>query len=146
MADSEEEEKNSNGKQDEVDKANEDKAPPTVLVWSVRGLSLLLILALLAYLVRNALQPNEAPSFTFEIMTDDCEQRLGRWVLPVSIMNEGDVSTHTLTYEVSVGQSDTQEIDLLLLGPREQLTHEFWYDEDPRGKSIECRVISYLLP
>ncbi len=136
-------------KEDQQAGAGEDKKAPTLLVWTVRGLSLLLIFSILGYLTWSAMRAREEPRFVYELHLDKCAERDGRWVLPVTVTNEGTVSAHDLTAAVSVNGPDgrsEQQITFPMIGAREELTLEFWYDEDPRGKKIRATTISYLVP
>jgi len=131
---------------DDRDKDNADKAPPSILMWAVRGVSALLVVGLLGYLIWSAVQPTVEVRFAFEVKTEDCAQREGRWVLPVEVTNESTISAHDVTYAISLSDGTEKMVTLLLIGPNEQLTHEFWFDEDPRGRAAKCQVTSYLLP
>ena len=131
------------------DQSQDQQKPPTPLIWAVRGGSLLIILAILGTLAYWGIQPTEKPCFVYEIKAEDCQQREGRWALPVKITNEGTTSAHDLTTRMVLensGEKTAQQVTLPMIGSRESITLEFWYDEDPRGQRPSASVVSYVLP
>ena len=122
--------------------------PPSILAWSIRGICLLLIVGLLGYFGYAALQPSPPPSFKFSVVNDRVEQRSGKWVVPVEVLNEGGMSVHNLQLAATLPgpEAKEQSASIILLGGAETVTVEFWFDEDPKGQRPTFDVKSYLLP
>lgn len=128
---------------------NSQQPPPTWLEWTVRGVSLLLVLFCLGYFFYSASLPETMPKFVFEVQQDKIEQRGGQWAVPVDVTNDSGASVHALTITATLtGLEDEPEetLTVTLLGPNEEITTTFWFDEDPRGKGLEMSTGAYLLP
>ena len=123
--------------------------PPTILSWSIRGFSVLLIVALLGYFIYSWAKPTVMPQIEFTPLVEKIEQRGTGWAVPVKIVNKGTMSVHALSVRgtlTAVAEQPAETLDILLLGPNEQVQGTLWYDQDPRGKGLEMSVCSYLLP
>lgn len=123
--------------------------PPTWLSWGIRGLSLAIIVSLIAYLVYDTVRPVREPVITFTIIQSKIESRGGGWALPVSVTNAGTEAVHALKINAALTQvqgKPSSTLTVLILGPNEEVTATFWFSEDPRGKGPEFFVESYLNP
>ena len=123
--------------------------PPTILSWTIRGVSLLIVASLLGYFTYSWIRPTVKPAITFEVLTEEIEQRGTGWATPVKITNDGTMSVHELTVTgtlTSAAGQPSQDLTILLLGPNEQVQGTLWFSDDPRGKGLEMTVASYLLP
>jgi len=142
--------KNQNNQDSSAEDSGTQQQPaPTILSWSIRGLSLLLIIALLGYFVWAAFQPEVKPDITFEVQTEKIEQRGREWAVPVKITNSGGMSVHNLSVQAALPddeKADARLAEIMMMGPGEEISTTFWFNEDPREKTIECTVNSYLLP
>lgn len=116
--------------------------PTSILEWSVRGASLLLVTALLAYLAWDAIRPTQDPSFQVEIHREHLQQRESGWSLPIDITNRGTRAVSQLRYEV-VDSSTTRPGVLPLLGGGETLTVEAWFAEEPRVEEVDVRILTF---
>lgn len=128
---------------------NEQRPPPTWLAWTVRGVSLAMVLGLLGYFVYLAVVPEEQPTFEFTVQTADVERRGAGWAVPVKVVNAGTLSVHALRLEATLAGIDDSPVEeqiVPLLGPGEEITVEFWFDRDPRPTGVACSTGSYLLP
>ena len=139
------------GDDEEAPDDREQVLPPTIIEWSVRGVSLLLLLALVGYVGWHALQPARPTRFTYEVDMGDLREVGEEWALPASIRNEGDTSVLDLKVvgELSDGGAepvDEAEVTLPLLGARESADFTLWFSEDPREFELEWNVDGYHLP
>ncbi|SEQ24101.1 hypothetical protein [Neolewinella agarilytica] len=132
------------------DSSTEQQPPPTIIAWSVRGVSLLLILSLIGFFIWSALQPRIEPAFDLAILDDKIERRGEEWVLPVEVTNRGSISVHKLKVKASLSnkaKGAAEEAHIVpMLGPNEMVTLVFWFDQDPRQSQPQLSVGSYQLP
>lgn len=124
---------------------------PSLLEWTVRGISLLLIAALTGYVVWAALQPPQNPYFTFEVQTEQIEQRGDEWVVPIQLTNEGTISIEGVAVSGELLAADGTVVDeeamqFELIGNRESKDFELWFDRDPARHELRFNVTGYTLP
>ena len=139
----------SKAQQSASDSAQNQKPAPTLLSWTVRGISLAFIVSIIGYFIWSAAQPDVHPTFTFEVEQEKIEQRGTGWAMPVNITNTGLMSVHALEAVATltgVGGKQEENVNIVLLGPNESVTATFWFDQNPRDKGVEFSVGSYLLP
>lgn len=132
-----------------AESATQEDPPPSWIIWGVRGVSLLIVFFLLGYFTWAAFKPQHRPVFEFEIIEKNIAQRGTGWVLPVEVTNTGNMSVHNAKVKATLSAAEGQpeeSITLILVGADEQVTAEFWFNEDPRGKNPVFEVGSYLLP
>ncbi|PHI19830.1 hypothetical protein CEQ90_10580 [Lewinellaceae bacterium SD302] len=144
MSPSEELKKGGNGAERSI---YQQDPPPTLVSWSIRLTSILLVATLLIYFIWSMLQPVERPSFDFAVQNDQIEQRNGNWVVPVSVTNRGDVSVLNLAIEATLKTStESRETNIRLLGPGESISVEFTFSEQLSEADLKYEAISYILP
>ena len=126
---------------------------PTIIEWSVRLISLLLILGLLVFFIYNALQPQVKSTVVFQVQTEKISQMEDSFRLPVKITNEGTGSVQGLkvraemTYMIEGKEKkEAEDLTLLLMGPGESKGVVFVFDKDPRNYHVTFEVVSYLNP
>ncbi|PHN02194.1 hypothetical protein [Flavilitoribacter nigricans] len=133
--------------------AKQKKAPPpTIVEWSVRGFSLLIIFSLIGYFLYGAFQAERKPEFLVEVKQDEIRQIGNRWVIPVDVSNKGTYDVHQLKIQARLKlpngpeayEAETSEV--LLLGCDEKVSLEFSFAHDPLSHPFECQAVSYLLP
>lgn len=126
--------------------------PPTLVEWSFRGFSLLLVLSLIGYFIHEALQPEIRPEFSIHVKEDKIRQVNNRWVVPVEVSNKGTLDVHHLKIQAKLilsedpRQEETENSEIPLLGCDEQVSLEFWFTHSPKVYPFECQAGSYLLP
>ena len=141
-----------NGQEEELSEEEQSQVtsdpPPTILEWTVRAASLVLVVGLIGYLMVTGLQAADPPLFSFEVGT--VEASGNAWRVPVVMTNDGDVgvSVVEVTLEVLAGGEivDSESITLPLLGAGGSAEIEFWVDEDPTTNTIRFDVGSYAAP
>lgn len=150
--------KDSNNKDDASSSAFDQRPAPTILSWSIRGISLLIVVSLIGYFLWSAARPVVEPKIVFEVLDDKIEQRGGSWAMPVEVTNKGTVSIHTLTIGAALTPSyssagkeeaksrEEESVEIPLLGPNEMVTATFWFDQDPRKQNPRFAVKTYVLP
>ncbi len=134
--------------------ADQQSPPPTILSWSVRGVSLLIVLSLIAYFSWAAIRPIQPPSITFEVKENKIERRGATWMMPVDITNEGTVSIRSLTVGVTfpdplasgLPREQEKTVMIRLLGAKETVATTFAFTADPRTATPEFFVVSYVRP
>ncbi|OAV44246.1 hypothetical protein [Lewinella sp. 4G2] len=128
---------------------NEQTPPPTILSWTIRGVSLLVIFGLLIYFLVAAIQPTAPAGANVEYKVADIEQREGRWVVPFKVINTGGMGLHLIKVKgtLPAEPEDVEKTIIIpLLGSGERVTSEFRFEEDPRVAGFEFTVESYLVP
>ena len=128
-----------------------EQAPaPTWLEWSVRAVSVAVVLALLAYLALGSVGASSPAVLISTFDLTNVETRDGQWVVPVSVRNEGDTSVASAVVSLTVLDGDvvidSEDVDIALLGGGASTDVEFWVDDDPRTFQVRVDVGSYELP
>jgi uncharacterized protein (TIGR02588 family) len=120
------------------------------LEWIVFAMSLVLVSGTLAYLAYDAATIGDAPP-SIEIRTGAAQQRPHNFIIPVTIINHGDVTAEGVHIEVVLengGQEvERSELDVAFL-PR-RATREGWvaFQTDPdTAQKINARVLGYEKP
>lgn len=125
------------------DKKSKQQDPPaTIVEWTVRGVSFLIVLSLLGYFGYTASQPNESPFFECNVIGEEIEQRGNGWVMPVEVQNKGDISVSNVN--VIVEEPNRSSLVVKMLGSKEKVKIEFWFDERPSPQT-NVLVGSYIL-
>ena len=118
--------------------------------WIVFGVGLTLVVATLAYLAYDAATLSDAPP-SIEIRLGDVQQRPHNFIIPVTLINHGDLTAEGVQIEV-VLESNNEEKErgefAVAFLPRRS-TREGWvaFQTDPRtaGK-ITARVVGFEKP
>lgn len=135
-------------KNDENESQEKDRTyPPTILTWTVRGISLSLVLALLTYFTYGALKDKQQPTIDFQVNESKIELLDNGWAVPVTITNRGGRSLHNLVFKgisQNDGSSHTENITLAILGPNETASVLVYFEEDPRNLDLKFLINSYL--
>lgn len=117
--------------------------------WVTFGLSLLLLLVVVAMLAVQMLDGNEPAAPTATVVDAEIEPRGGRFVVPVEVTNEGDRGAQgvEVSAELVVGGETadaSQTIDFL--GAGEIVTLIFLFDDDPRSGELSATVDGFVVP
>lgn len=149
---SEKEKESGNLKESEKSSLLQDPAP-TVVEWSVRGISLVLIIGLIVFFTVQAFSPVEQTKFNYEIIDKDIAQVGNSWHMPVKITNQGSKSIHELTLDAILEYSEKNKsvsekvsFSIRLFGPGETRKAIFVFNKDPRQHEITFDVASYEMP
>lgn len=134
---------------DSKDKEKDDH-PPTMVVWTVRVLSVAALLALLIYLINGALSPTVLPQFTVNLDHDGVEKRGQSWVLPGKVTNNSTRSVTALIVEVTIddeeGEPVSRQVEIPLIGQGEHVAFELRYPTEPIASDTSSDILSYLSP
>ncbi len=107
----------------EADADDKSPAPPTVIGWLLRGISLLLIGSLLVYLVAKALGPTSEFRLAIAPQWAEASTRDGEMLVPIDITNDSSQTVRNLSFEVQPVGRDPIEIEIALFGPGEKFTY-----------------------
>lgn len=119
------------------------------LEWSVFAVSLVLVAGTVGYLIYEGVATGSAPP-SIEVRLGTPEQRTHNFIVPVTVINNGDQTAAGLHIEVvmEIGGAEQAraELDLPFL-PR-HATREGWvtFDKDPRNAQLKARVLGYEKP
>jgi uncharacterized protein (TIGR02588 family) len=118
--------------------------------WAVFALSLMLVAGTLTYLAYDAATIGSEPP-AIEVRTGAPVERLGNFIVPVSVTNHGDVTAEGVHIEVTLENGgeevERSEFDIAFL-PR-RATREGWvaFQTDPRAaQKINARALGYEKP
>jgi uncharacterized protein (TIGR02588 family) len=120
-----------------------------LLEWAVFGLSALLVAAVLVFLAYDGARGEQRPA-QIRVELGAPEPRGDRLVLPVTLVNGGELSAELVTVAIVVrrdGQEDeraTLTLDLLPGGSRREASVSLVGSAPPL--SVEASVVSYLRP
>jgi uncharacterized protein (TIGR02588 family) len=119
--------------------------------WSVFAVGLVLVVSVLAYLAyEGATMGNDPP--IIEVRLGTPEQRTHNFIVPVTVLNNGDETAEGITIEVTLenaasgGEPVRGELTIAFL-PR-RATREGWvtFQQDPRAARLTARVLGYEKP
>lgn len=120
------------------------------LEWLVFGLSLVLVIGTLGYLVYNGATSAKTPA-NIELELGKPQRQRNRFIIPVSVTNNSDTTAETVQIEVTLEKSGIeQESAQLEIGflPR-QSKREGWvtFQTDPRTvEETKARVLGFEQP
>jgi uncharacterized protein (TIGR02588 family) len=122
----------------------------TAAEWVTLGVSALILLGIIGYLVYQAMRP-APPHVRVEAraLVGRVERAGDRYVLPIELRNRGRRTVRQLRVEVRHGRQgeepETTELDVDYLGGGS--THEayVYLEEDPRGLKVEVEPRQYQL-
>ena len=123
------------------------RRPSTGAEWVTFGVAALIVLGVIAAIVSQVVATSAPPSPS--VVVHAAEERNGRFVVPVTLTNEGDETaegvqvTATLTTDDGETTAD-QSVDFLAGGEEAEL--EFAFDDDPADGELVVEVGAYLLP
>lgn len=125
--------------------------PPTLLEWTVRGISAAVLLALFLYMVWAALQPAAEAEILVDINRGQIEPRGSSWVVPVDIVNQSGNAVSDVVFSVALVDDDGEVVEeesatIGLLGQRESAAAELWFDANPNDYTLRADVGSYKFP
>ena len=123
------------------------RRPTTGAEWVTFGVAALIVLAVVGAILSQVSAKSAPPAPTVEVAP--AKERDGRFVVPVTVTNEGDETaqdvqvTATLTNDDGETTSD-QVLAFLAGGEEEQL--EFLFEDDPDDGELVVEVGGYRLP
>jgi uncharacterized protein (TIGR02588 family) len=118
------------------------------LEWAVFALSALLITGVISFLIyETATIGNAPPDVHVQIGTP--EPRAGYFAVPIEVLNKGDHTAEGVHVEVVLkagSDEETGDFEIAFL-PRRG-SREAWvtFKRDPRGGTLEARVLGYEKP
>ncbi|MGI8995287.1 MAG: hypothetical protein ACR2GW_01295 [Pyrinomonadaceae bacterium] len=119
------------------------------LEWSVFGVSLVLVLGTLAYLVYAAVTLGDQPPL-IEIQLGAPEQRAGEFAVPVTVVNRGDQPAEGIQFAVTLesGGAEIERGEFSVPFLPRGATREGWvsFRTDPRTAQLKARVLGYESP
>ncbi|AFY85693.1 MAG: hypothetical protein CLLPBCKN_002285 [Chroococcidiopsis cubana SAG 39.79] len=120
------------------------------LEWIVFGISLILVLFTLGYIVYDGATLGETPP-NIELQLGQPQPQSDRFIVPVTATNRGDETAETVQIEVTLNsdgrEEETAEFEIAFL-PRHS-TRRGWvtFQTDPRTvEQIEARVLGFEKP
>ncbi|MBE9020553.1 hypothetical protein C7Y66_25790 [Chroococcidiopsis sp. CCALA 051] len=120
------------------------------LEWIVFGISLILVLFTLGYIVYDGATLGETPP-NIELQLGQPQPQSDRFIVPVTATNRGDETAETVQIEVTLNsdgrEEETAEFEIAFL-PRHS-TRRGWvtFQTDPRTVAqIEARVLGFEKP
>ena len=124
------------------------KARKNALEWTVFAISLALILAVVAVLLRSGATTGKAPP-ALTVFTGDTSPVAGGHQIPVRIRNDGQ-SVEEARIEVSLMQGETlvERAELMIAFLPEKSEREGWvvFQRDPRCCRVVARATSFEKP
>ena len=123
------------------------RRPTTAAEWVTFGVAAVIVLGVIAAILSQVAATSSPPAPAVEV--DAALERNGRYVVPVTLRNEGDETaqdvqvTATLTTDDGETTSD-QVLDFLAGGEEEEL--EFVFEDDPEDGELVVEIGSYSLP
>ncbi len=115
---------------------------PALLEWAMGGLGLLIVLAVLAVVVFEALGPRTPAAV--EARLQSARPVAGRWLAEVEVSNSGDRTAAAVEVEGRLGSETARAvIDYVPAHGRE--TAVLTFDADPRG-AVELSVPGWAEP
>lgn len=116
-------------------------APPTIIGWSLRAFSGLIILVLFGYLLVKAISPQTALKLKVEPQWNERTQRSGELLVPVRITNDSTRTARDLTIELQPAGQSAIELDIMLMGPGEAMTYVLNLKKP--AERLDYRVVSF---
>lgn len=117
--------------------------------WTVGALGLLLIAAVIAVLLHEALSGRGAPPTVSVSVLGTSPQQNG-WLVEIGVRNEGATTAGGLTIEGSLRSGDrvieASEASIDYLPPRSQREAGLFFTRDPRDFELEIRPMGYQEP
>ena len=120
-----------------------------VAEWVSLGISLLLILGLSAYLVREGLSGKTELTVQIRPVWDEIQRAHGRFVVPIEIRNAGPRTMRELKIGISYldadGEKQEQEASIDYLGEKSHTRVFIFTPTDPRRARLEAIPLLYRL-
>jgi uncharacterized protein (TIGR02588 family) len=119
--------------------------------WVTLGVSVVLVLAVAAYLFLEAVKEHPAAvPVTVRVLTEEVQEVEGTFVVPVEVMNRGERTLKELTIKVtfaggSTGGQEPGDITIDYLGEKAKERVYLYLDVHPRELRIAARPLSYQL-
>ncbi len=129
-------------------KGKEDPAP-TALVWLARFLSLGALLSIVSYLIFLIATDNRPAQFDIKSDFAALREQGGRYVLPVSIINDSTEAVTAVVVDAVLktsGEPEEMSLTLPLLGEGETARVEIVFDSRPTPDTLDVDVSSYQSP
>lgn len=141
------------------DEANEGKdaetseaaIPPSPVEWVARGLSLLLMAALVGYVAWLGVGAPAEADVRVTPRLDEVRAVDASWALPVDVENLGGRSLIDLGLSVALVDDsgatlESSDLQVPLIAHDERLRAELWFSRDPREHEVEVDIGGYRLP
>lgn len=123
----------------------DERCPPTALGWTVRILSVGILLAIAAALIYELMQPSGPAGITIEPKWEDVRtsEASGQVLVPVKITNTGEKTIRNLTIDFP-NAPDGASIEVELLGSQETMTAVVGYDSRP--DTVDFKIKTFEQP
>lgn len=119
------------------------------LEWTVFGVSLLLVLAVLGYLGYDAATMGDAPPMLMVELGEAVEQP-GGFAVPVTVMNGGDDTAEDVEVEVTLSRNGNEieqsQFSIAFVPRGSQGDGWVMFREDPAGGELTAKVLGYEQP
>jgi uncharacterized protein (TIGR02588 family) len=115
------------------------------LEWAVLAASAAAIVALVAALaVTGIAGGNRPPSPSITLRPQEGRETPSGWVVPATVMNQGDVAAEAVVLEATAsvsGAEETSELEIDYLPPGTEVEIEFAFSDQPEG-DVAVRVVA----
>lgn len=119
------------------------------LEWCCFGLSLLLVVAVLGYLARDAFKAGDEPP-KIEFQLGETEPRGEEFRVPVAVHNHGDVTAESVHVEIVLKSKGSEERAAFVIDhlPKHGRRDSYvTFHTDPRtAESLRARALGYQTP
>ena len=120
----------------------------TRLEWTVFGISVLLIVGVVAVLVQQQFTAGHAPP-SIAIATGEAIRTSGGFAVPVEVQNRGDVTAAEVRIEATLtwpGGTEVGGTTVAFIPYRSHRRAWIAFSRDPRDGEIKVRVLGYREP
>lgn len=119
------------------------------LEWTVFGLSLVLVVGVVGYLVFDAATIGDAPP-TLTLELGETLAQSGGFAVPVTVTNRGDETAEDVQIEVVLMQNGEEiehgEFSIAFVPRGSQAEGWVMFREDPAGGELAAKVLGYEQP
>ncbi len=122
--------------------------PRRLAEWISLGVSVVLILATASYLVVQGLRGQSAfVPVTVTVLKNEVSTRESQFILPIEVSNQGEQTIRAFTGEVSIplteNETESHEFTIDYLGVRAREKVYVYFDQDPRGRDVKAKPLTY---
>lgn len=125
------------------------KARKNALEWTVFGVSLVIFVAIVGFLVVDAISGG-AGAPQVEIHAGEPKPQGDRWAIPLTITNRGDKTAEGVQFEVALlkdgADVEVAEVSVAFLPRKSDRKASVLFRADPRDLQIVPRAISFEQP
>ncbi len=119
-----------------------------VVEWAVLGTSIIAIVLVVAMLALDGLSEERPADPRVDVLVDEARSGAAGWIVPATVVNQGDAAAEAVLIEAAAGVGGTQEVsevtvDFLPAGSRVDVS--FAFSAQPETE-ISIRLVSFRSP